>query len=136
MISARETALIWSLTKFFNIIPAQGQKVDATQEIIALGVCNIVSSYFQSMLVNGSFSRSAVSNASGVKTPGSGIYTGIHLTFFNVKSYKISSRRRVSYIRQTFKSWLTYWFKISTLRRDYPLTPTEILFTYLPLLIN
>ncbi|XP_026724924.1 sodium-independent sulfate anion transporter-like [Trichoplusia ni] len=56
---------------------AQGKPVDATQEIIALGVCNLVSSFFQSIPVNGSFSRSAVSNASGVKTPGSGIYTGI-----------------------------------------------------------
>ncbi|CAH0579319.1 unnamed protein product [Chrysodeixis includens] len=56
---------------------AQGKPVDATQEIIALGVCNLVSSFFQSIPVNGSFSRSAVSNASGVRTPGSGIYTGI-----------------------------------------------------------
>nr|XP_021189016.2 sodium-independent sulfate anion transporter [Helicoverpa armigera] len=56
---------------------AKGKTVDATQEIVALGVCNIVSAFFQSMPVNGSFSRSAVSDASGVKTPGSGIYTGI-----------------------------------------------------------
>lgn len=56
---------------------AKGKTVDATQEIVALGVCNIVSAFFQSIPVNGSFSRSAVSDASGVKTPGSGIYTGI-----------------------------------------------------------
>ena len=53
--------------------------MDATQEIVALGVCNIVSAFFQSIPVNGSFSRSAVSDASGVKTPGSGIYTGTYL---------------------------------------------------------
>lgn len=56
---------------------AKGKTVDATQEIVALGVCNIVSAFFRSIPVNGSFSRSAVSDASGVKTPGSGIYTGI-----------------------------------------------------------
>ncbi|XP_026724926.1 sodium-independent sulfate anion transporter-like isoform X2 [Trichoplusia ni] len=56
---------------------SQGKKIDATQEIIAIGVCNLVSSFFQSMVVNGPFSRSAVSQASGVRTPGSGIYTGI-----------------------------------------------------------
>lgn len=66
-----------SLSKLLLIISAQGKPVDATQEIIALGVCNLVSSFFQSIPVNGSFSRSAVSNASGVKTPGSGIYTGM-----------------------------------------------------------
>lgn len=53
--------------------------MDATQEIVALGVCNIVSAFFRSIPVNGSFSRSAVSDASGVKTPGSGIYTGKYL---------------------------------------------------------
>ncbi|CAH0579317.1 unnamed protein product [Chrysodeixis includens] len=60
---------------------AKGKKVNAKQEILALGVCNVISSFFQSMLVNGSFSRSAVSNASGVRTPGSGIYTGILVVF-------------------------------------------------------
>ncbi|KAH9628522.1 hypothetical protein HF086_008042, partial [Spodoptera exigua] len=59
------------------LLTAKGKTVDATQEIVALGVCNIVSAFFQSIPVNGSFSRSAVSDASGVKTPGSGIYTGI-----------------------------------------------------------
>ncbi|XP_026724927.1 sodium-independent sulfate anion transporter-like isoform X3 [Trichoplusia ni] len=58
---------------------SQGKKIDATQEIIAIGVCNLVSSFFQSMVVNGPFSRSAVSQASGVRTPGSGIYTGLDL---------------------------------------------------------
>lgn len=45
--------------------------------MIAVGICNIISSFFGSMPINASFSRAAVSNASGTKTPFSGIYTGI-----------------------------------------------------------
>ncbi|XP_071444571.1 sodium-independent sulfate anion transporter-like [Hetaerina americana] len=56
---------------------ANGKVVEATQEMVALGFCNIFGSFFRSMPVNGSFSRSAVSNASGVRTPLAGIYTGI-----------------------------------------------------------
>ncbi|KAL0123840.1 hypothetical protein PUN28_005995 [Cardiocondyla obscurior] len=56
---------------------SQGMPLDATQEMLSLGLCNIVGSFFQSMPVTGSFSRSAVNNASGVKTPLGGIYTGI-----------------------------------------------------------
>ncbi|XP_050345914.1 sodium-independent sulfate anion transporter-like [Nymphalis io] len=51
--------------------------LDATQEIVALGACNIIGAFFRSLPVNGSFSRSAVSDASGVKTPAAGFYTGI-----------------------------------------------------------
>eukprot|EP00092_Neocalanus_flemingeri_P010828 GFUD01011660.1.p1 GENE.GFUD01011660.1~~GFUD01011660.1.p1 ORF type:complete len:675 (+),score=113.89 GFUD01011660.1:76-2100(+) len=53
-----------------------GKPVDASQEMIALGVCNMLGSFVQSMPTTGSFSRTAVNSASGVKTPFGGIYTG------------------------------------------------------------
>ncbi|KAG5310771.1 S2611 protein, partial [Acromyrmex insinuator] len=56
---------------------SQGMPLDATQEMLTLGLCNVVGSFFQSMPVTGSFSRSAVNNASGVRTPLGGFYTGI-----------------------------------------------------------
>ncbi|XP_011866893.1 PREDICTED: sodium-independent sulfate anion transporter-like isoform X1 [Vollenhovia emeryi] len=56
---------------------SHGMPLDATQEMLTLGLCNVVGSFFQSMPVTGSFSRSAVNNASGVRTPLGGIYTGI-----------------------------------------------------------
>ncbi|XP_060802818.1 sodium-independent sulfate anion transporter isoform X1 [Amyelois transitella] len=56
---------------------ARGLTLDATQEIIALGVCNVASSFFRSFPVNGSFTRSAVSDASGVRTPAAGLYTSV-----------------------------------------------------------
>lgn len=56
---------------------ADGKALDATQEMIALGLCNIASSFAGSMPVTGALSRGAVNNASGVMTPFGGIYTGI-----------------------------------------------------------
>lgn len=56
---------------------ASGNQVDATQELITLGICNVLGSCASSMPVTGSFSRSAVNHASGVKTPMGGLYTAI-----------------------------------------------------------
>ncbi|XP_059472055.1 sodium-independent sulfate anion transporter-like isoform X2 [Neocloeon triangulifer] len=55
---------------------ASGKMLDATQEMVALGLCNIAGSFVSSMPAMGSFSRSAVSNASGVRSPLAGLYTG------------------------------------------------------------
>jgi len=53
-----------------------GKTVDASQEMIALGICNIFGSFVSSMPTTGSFSRTAVNSSSGVKTPLGGLYTG------------------------------------------------------------
>lgn len=54
-----------------------GSGIDATRELVALSLSNICGSFVQSYPVTGSFSRSAVNHASGVKTPLGGIYTGL-----------------------------------------------------------
>lgn len=51
-------------------------KLDATQEMLALGICNIAGSFFGAFPGTGSFSRSAVNHNSGVATPFGGIITG------------------------------------------------------------
>uniref|UniRef100_A0A6P7FX47 Sodium-independent sulfate anion transporter-like n=1 Tax=Diabrotica virgifera virgifera TaxID=50390 RepID=A0A6P7FX47_DIAVI len=56
---------------------ANGKPVDATQELIALGFCNIGNSFVQGYPGTGALGRSAVNNASGVRTPLGGLYTGI-----------------------------------------------------------
>lgn len=56
---------------------SKGKIVDVTQEMMALGLCNIASSFVSSIPITGSFTRSAVNHASGVKTTASGIYTGL-----------------------------------------------------------
>ncbi|XP_067634444.1 sodium-independent sulfate anion transporter isoform X2 [Eurosta solidaginis] len=55
---------------------SKGKVVNASQEMIALGMCNIMGSFVSSMPVTGSFTRTAINNASGVKTPLGGIVTG------------------------------------------------------------
>jgi len=56
---------------------AGGKHVDASQEMIALGLCNFAASFFQAYPTTGSFSRTAVNNASGVKTTAGGVFTGL-----------------------------------------------------------
>lgn len=56
---------------------ANGKAVDATQEMLAMGMCNIACSFVQAFPGNGSLSRSAVNNSSGVRTPMGGLYTGL-----------------------------------------------------------
>lgn len=55
---------------------AKGRPLDATQEMLALGVCNILGGFVRSMPTTGSFTRTAVNNASGVQTQMGGIITG------------------------------------------------------------
>ncbi|XP_062136014.1 sodium-independent sulfate anion transporter [Drosophila sulfurigaster albostrigata] len=63
---------IVAISKAFS----KGKIVDASQEMIALGMCNIMGSFVLSMPVTGSFTRTAVNNASGVQTPLGGAVTG------------------------------------------------------------
>uniref|UniRef100_A0A0B7AJE2 STAS domain-containing protein n=1 Tax=Arion vulgaris TaxID=1028688 RepID=A0A0B7AJE2_9EUPU len=51
-------------------------KLDATQELVAVGVANMMSSFVSSYPITGSFSRTAVNSQTGVRTPLGGIFTG------------------------------------------------------------
>lgn len=53
-----------------------GKKLDSTQEMIAIGMSNLMGSFFSAFPVSGSFSRSAVNHSSGVRTPLAGVVTG------------------------------------------------------------
>ncbi|XP_023247261.1 sodium-independent sulfate anion transporter-like isoform X1 [Copidosoma floridanum] len=55
---------------------AKGKTLDSSQEMIAVGLCNVFGSFVRSMPTTGSFTRTAVNNASGVKTPFGGLITG------------------------------------------------------------
>ncbi|XP_065828995.1 sodium-independent sulfate anion transporter-like [Oscarella lobularis] len=54
-----------------------GYRVDASQELIAIGISNVVASFIQSYPVTGSFSRTSVNAQSGVRTPLGGVFTGL-----------------------------------------------------------
>lgn len=60
---------------------ADGKPVDANQELIAIGLCNIGNSFAQGFRGNGPIARGAVLNASGVRTQLSNLYTGIIVIF-------------------------------------------------------
>ncbi|XP_043263626.1 sodium-independent sulfate anion transporter-like [Colletes gigas] len=62
-----------SIAKVFN----EGKPIDATQEMLALGACNVLSAFVSSMPVSGGLSRGAVNHSSGVKTTLGGVYTGL-----------------------------------------------------------
>lgn len=59
---------------FLYFALANGGIVEATQEMLALGMCNIAGSFIMSMPTCGAFTRSALSQASGVQTTLSNIY--------------------------------------------------------------
>lgn len=62
--------------ELFRLFSAKGKLVDASQEMVALGLCNILGSFVSSMPVTGSFTRTAINNSSGVKTTLGGAITG------------------------------------------------------------
>lgn len=50
-------------------------RVDAGQEMFALGLCNVIGSFTKSMPITGSFSRTALNHSSGVQTQAGNILT-------------------------------------------------------------
>ncbi|KAJ2939848.1 hypothetical protein O0L34_g18043 [Tuta absoluta] len=56
---------------------SDGRTIDATQEMVALGVAGIANSFVQAYPGGGSLARSVVANSSGVRTTFNGLYTGI-----------------------------------------------------------
>src|SRR5579859_5632460 len=64
-----------SISKSFGRI--NDYKIIPDQELIAIGVTNMIGTFFQAYPATGSFSRSAIKSKSGVRTPLAGIVTGI-----------------------------------------------------------
>ena len=52
-------------------------KIVPDQELIAIGVTNVIGTFFSAYPATGSFSRSAIKSMSGVRTPLAGIVTGV-----------------------------------------------------------
>ncbi|XP_063362406.1 sodium-independent sulfate anion transporter-like [Cydia amplana] len=56
---------------------AGSKPVDGTQEMLAVGACNIVSSFCQAMPATGSFTRTALNHACGVVTPAGSMFKAL-----------------------------------------------------------
>ncbi|XP_065075945.1 sodium-independent sulfate anion transporter-like isoform X2 [Ochlerotatus camptorhynchus] len=74
MVSVMRTSIITiPLVSILEIISigkafSKDKIVDATQEMLALGMCNMAVAFFSPLPVAGSFTRTAINNSSGVKT--------------------------------------------------------------------
>lgn len=92
------TAIVKSFGEFLKnkennnieyLISAKRKQVRPTQELVALGLCNLACSFNKAMPVTSSFSRTALNHASGVKTTFGCVVTGmlvlIMVTAFEVK---------------------------------------------------
>jgi len=63
-----------SISKSFGRV--NDYKIVPDQELIAIGVTNLIGTFFNAYPATGSFSRSAIKSMSGVRTPLAGIFTG------------------------------------------------------------
>lgn len=64
-----------SISKSFGRI--NDYKIVPDQELIAIGVTNLIGTFFNAYPATGSFSRSAIKSKAGVRTPLAGILTGL-----------------------------------------------------------
>jgi MFS superfamily sulfate permease-like transporter len=64
-----------------NYAKQNGYKVDADQELVALGTSNLIGSFFNSFPVTGGFSRTAVNADSGASTPVASIVSALVIVF-------------------------------------------------------
>ncbi|XP_039715273.1 sodium-independent sulfate anion transporter isoform X4 [Pteropus medius] len=65
--------LVWTATTASQ----NNYRIDANQELLAIGLTNVLGSFVSSYPVTGSFGRTAVNAQSGVCTPAGGLVTGV-----------------------------------------------------------
>uniref|UniRef100_A0A8C4F133 Sodium-independent sulfate anion transporter n=1 Tax=Dicentrarchus labrax TaxID=13489 RepID=A0A8C4F133_DICLA len=65
------------LTSCFSSASQNDYRIDANQELLAIGVTNIMGSFVSAYPVTGSFGRTAVNSQTGVCTPAGGIVTSV-----------------------------------------------------------
>lgn len=108
-----------SIAKSFGRI--NDYRIDANQELIAIGVTNLIGHFFEAYPATGSFSRSALKSKCGVRTPLAGIFTGIVVliaiyaltdAFFYISNASLAAViihavvDLISSWRSTWKMWL------------------------------
>ncbi|MBQ4913269.1 sulfate permease [Maribacter sp. MMG018] len=73
-------AKVWESKYNATQDPKNRYKIDANQELFALGIAKIGGSFFQALPSSGSFTRSAINHESGAKTQISSIITALFVT--------------------------------------------------------
>ena len=76
MTNLLSTALTLALVQFMNVVSLgrvfaarHGYSIDANRELVGMGAANLCGSFFQAIPSSGSFSRSAVNDQAGARTP-------------------------------------------------------------------
>ena len=77
-------AFTLALVQFLNVVTLgrtfaarHGYTIDANRELIAVGTANLLGSFFRSIPTSGSFSRSAVNERAGARTPIANVATAL-----------------------------------------------------------
>lgn len=95
-------------------------KVDANQELIALGASNIIGSFFQSYPTTGGFSRTAVNDQAGAKTGVAAIISalivGLTLLFFTPLFYNLPKSILASIIMVAVFGLIDFQYPLSLLK--------------------
>jgi MFS superfamily sulfate permease-like transporter len=68
----------------FVEIAADGKTIDATQEMLAVGMSNVLGSFVQSIPVAASVTRTSINHNAGAQTPLGGILAGKYSTFISI----------------------------------------------------
>ncbi|KAJ3287313.1 hypothetical protein HK104_008661 [Borealophlyctis nickersoniae] len=109
-----------AITKSFGRQNGYTNNINPNQEVMALGLTNILGSFLGGYPATGSFSRSAVKAASGVRTPAAGWITGVIVVlalyvltpiFFYIPEAVLSAIIVVSMsdLVARYPVWLEFW---------------------------
>ncbi|ETO21330.1 sulfate transporter family protein, partial [Reticulomyxa filosa] len=98
--SALLTALI-SFVSSFSVAATysekRGYQVSPSQELIAVGVCNLIGAWFQGFVITGGFARSAVLDAAGSVTPLSSLVSGVFMIFALGNLFRLWTVKRTDF---------------------------------------
>ncbi|KAJ3121440.1 hypothetical protein HK098_003668 [Nowakowskiella sp. JEL0407] len=120
------TSTLISIIEQVGIAKAFGKKfgytrnINASQEIIAVGLTNFVGSFLSAYPATGSFSRSAVKAASGVRTPIAGLFCsvivviglyGLTGAFYYIPSSVLAAIiiSAISELISTYSTFVEFW---------------------------
>ncbi|CAG8583160.1 741_t:CDS:2 [Ambispora leptoticha] len=113
-------------------------KINPSQEMIAIGVTNIVGPFLGGYAATGSFSRTAIKSKSGVRTPLAGIFSGIlvvfALFFLTPAFYYIPNSSLAAVIIHAVLDLISPWSYVKTLYQiqfwDFTIYVVGVLLTF------
>ena len=106
--------------------------IDPSQELVALGACNVLGGIFHAMPVTGSFSRTAVNHASGCTSPLAGIATSVTVLVAIFALQRVFAFIPLSALAAIIISAVFTMVDLHELRGLWKASKPEFLFVFLP----